>query len=183
MKTFRHGTLNGYGYHGCRCDECVAAQRAYAAGRARARTRNPPKFSADDPRHGTVNGYGNQRCRCDACRSAWADAVRERKMKRLALPVPPEAHGTDGGYGNWGCRCEPCRVAHAQAKAETRDRQSQGTVRPQGRPRMMHETHNGEPCSMCGACRCHEPRKSDSACERTGYLAVAQYLAPHEADS
>jgi hypothetical protein len=75
-----HGTEDGYGNHGCRCDPC---RKAKAIGQAIWRRRQ--SLSAGDPRHGTVNGYANYRCRCSLCKDV---AVKARR--RLLHPSPPE---------------------------------------------------------------------------------------------
>lgn len=38
-----HGTTSGWGYHGCRCDECKAAHYAYHQARDRARMDDPKR--------------------------------------------------------------------------------------------------------------------------------------------
>jgi hypothetical protein len=79
----RHGTPNGYGNLGCRCDDCCDAISAYQVPQARKRRADgiPP----GDHRHGTDNGYTNYGCRCDPCCEA-----RSRKVKRT-----PQADTSD----------------------------------------------------------------------------------------
>ncbi len=75
----RHGTTNGYGNLGCRCEPCTAAHRvnhqAYmlkqrAAGRIIGR-------------HGSTSAYDTG-CRCDDCRAAHNEKSRKFKAARRA---------------------------------------------------------------------------------------------------
>lgn len=72
----RHGTVNGYINHKCRCPECREANRQEVA---KARRRRFLTVTGDDPRHGTDNYYANYGCRCTACVAARAEAVQRRK--------------------------------------------------------------------------------------------------------
>jgi hypothetical protein len=68
--------------------------------------------------HGSSK-YSNDNCRCDECRSAWAQYIRDRKLKRkrwVATNGLPESvsHG-ESAYANWGCRCSACRAAWNEA--------------------------------------------------------------------
>jgi hypothetical protein len=76
-----HGTINGYSWHGCREECCVAAnadhQRAMTEQRAQREV--PPHV------HGTESGYANYRCRCEPCceaHSAKQAMYRERRKQR-----------------------------------------------------------------------------------------------------
>lgn len=70
----RHGTINAYSYHGCRCDRCKAAQKeSVAAARDRRQNGEIPEHV-----HGTENGYSNYRCRCDRCKDAHAEVARRK---------------------------------------------------------------------------------------------------------
>jgi hypothetical protein len=61
-----HGTYTSYTNHGCRCDDCRAANRRYQASlKERLRSRDVP-----DHVHGTSGGYGNYGCRCLRCTDA-----------------------------------------------------------------------------------------------------------------
>jgi hypothetical protein len=64
-----HGTENGYGNHGCRCEACREAHRL-AIGALRTSYRE--RAAAGDPAvpHGSRGGYDNWFCRCGACRLA-----------------------------------------------------------------------------------------------------------------
>ena len=121
-----HGTRDGYGNHGCRCDACTAAYAAYVRGRytrpcvdcgalvwvhdRRARSvveehggrcRSCWLRATGQLVHGTTGGY-RRGCRCDECRRASAEA-RARHRRRPNVKV----HGANG-YSN-GCRCDICR--------------------------------------------------------------------------
>lgn len=74
----RHGAVTAYGYHGCRCDRCKAAN---TAAQQAARNRRAAAAAFEQiPRqvHGTENGYSNYRCRCDRCKAAHAEAARTK---------------------------------------------------------------------------------------------------------
>ncbi len=61
----RHGTTNGYGNLGCRCERCRAAHRERHAGYI-ARVRAEGRVLG---RHGSTVAYDTG-CRCDVCRDA-----------------------------------------------------------------------------------------------------------------
>lgn len=84
-KDFRHGTRSGYSYHGCRCDECTAASKAYSRSRQELKPRKPPREPMPIP-HGTESGYGHHKCRCDDCKSARREYIRRRREEK------PEAY-------------------------------------------------------------------------------------------
>lgn len=89
----RHGTTNGYGNLGCRCERC---QEAHAAEVQRAKERRAASPIPEHV-HGTANGYGNYRCRCDACTEAWSidtqHRAQRRKIDRLLPPMTPGERG------------------------------------------------------------------------------------------
>lgn len=71
----RHGTANGYGNLGCRCDPCCSAHTLSLRERKRRRiARGIPEHV-----HGTANGYGNYGCRCRHCQRAWNRDTLERR--------------------------------------------------------------------------------------------------------
>lgn len=74
--TIKHGTVSGYSYHKCRCDQCRAASTEYR------RKRRQRGINADSPiTHGTLTGY-DLGCRCDPCRhgkSVYLAEWRKRK--------------------------------------------------------------------------------------------------------
>ena len=73
-----HGVLSTYTNHGCRCDECKAANAIYHRRRRRERSESDVA-----PReHGTEATYVNYRCRCDACREARNAACKRRYHAR-----------------------------------------------------------------------------------------------------
>jgi hypothetical protein len=74
----RHGTINGYTNHSCRCELCRAANTESVAN---ARNRRVGELPPEEV-HGTENGYSNWRCRCSDCREAHAAAARERRASR-----------------------------------------------------------------------------------------------------
>jgi hypothetical protein len=73
---FRHGTVNGYGNHNCRCAKC---RRAHAE----AIRERYAVYAAEGGRgeHGTYYRYKTG-CRCEACRAASAAYSREYKRRR-----------------------------------------------------------------------------------------------------
>jgi hypothetical protein len=77
----RHGTVNGYGNLGCRCEACrtahAAKHREYMA-KAIAEGR-----IAKDTPHGTTYKY-DAGCRCAQCRAAKAAVSRRSKARRRA---------------------------------------------------------------------------------------------------
>ena len=77
-RTPRHGTATEYGHFGCRCDECIEANRI-RCGQVKASMRE----RVEDAPHGTQSGYWNWECRCDACRKVGAEI---NKM-RVATPL------------------------------------------------------------------------------------------------
>lgn len=72
----RHGTVNGYKNHYCRCDKCRTA-----ATMCHREWRHRRHLALGDPRHGTQNGYVNYNCRCPACKEAQAEYMRVRRRK------------------------------------------------------------------------------------------------------
>lgn len=97
-----HGRLWTYGHHGCRCDECRAANTE-AVAKVRAKL-----FEADRALvpHG-VGGYQNWGCRCEVCSAAHSAEMAEDKQARWGKEPP--THGSSG-YQHWGCRCEVCHA-------------------------------------------------------------------------
>lgn len=88
MSEFEHG-LNGYTYHRCRCDVCLAASRAYARQWSAARMaervlRDGRMFSPTALRHGEVNTYNRYGCRCEPCTTAHREARRDYLARRRA---------------------------------------------------------------------------------------------------
>jgi hypothetical protein len=81
----RHGTINAYKNHGCRCDKCKQAiadyQREYYQKKTKGISTRKYDLTPvdpddpDDPRHGTVNGY-RKGCRCDECKQAINDYAK-----------------------------------------------------------------------------------------------------------
>lgn len=61
----RHGTVNGYGNLGCRCERCRAAHAAAHAAYIK-RQREAGRVIGN---HGSSVAYDTG-CRCDVCRSA-----------------------------------------------------------------------------------------------------------------
>ncbi|MEI7715295.1 MAG: hypothetical protein WCI78_04260 [Mycobacterium sp.] len=79
----RHGTLNGYGNHYCRCDRCKEANRVSHAEYMK-RVRAAGKVVG---KHGSDLAYRSG-CRCDLCRETHnkksRDYKRIRRLRRLA---------------------------------------------------------------------------------------------------
>jgi hypothetical protein len=63
-QTYRHGTTYSY-THGCRCDDCRAAN----AKPHRRRRERGQRMDGTIP-HGTNGGYSNYDCRCRPCTDA-----------------------------------------------------------------------------------------------------------------
>lgn len=74
----RHGTANGYGNLGCRCEPCRAAHAESLYARKSARKSAPTPEHV----HGSANGYGNYGCRCGPCSDAWAEDGNDRARRR-----------------------------------------------------------------------------------------------------
>jgi hypothetical protein len=142
-----HGTVNGYNYWRCRCEECKAANAEY-----RRAGRNDP-----DRPHGTLSMYGLG-CRCRACRVARRDKGREHRRKKKGLPTPEWVHGTTNGYINWGCRCDGCKAAASMHRKEGHEKALAGPV-----PDRAHGTRSGY---QHYGCRCEECRAASYAYEK-----------------
>ncbi|TYL50059.1 hypothetical protein FXB39_10360 [Nocardioides sp. BGMRC 2183] len=76
----RHGTTNGYGNWGCRCDPCREANRknhqAYVE-----RVRGTGQLTGEGVTHGTAYRY-QMGCRCEECREARNKKSREDKRRK-----------------------------------------------------------------------------------------------------
>lgn len=81
-RPLEHGTTTGYNTHGCRCDQCRAANAAYSRSlAARKRAGEPVRECSRAPiTHGTTRGY-NRGCRCDDCRAARRRYIAEWKLR------------------------------------------------------------------------------------------------------
>jgi hypothetical protein len=86
----RHGTNNGYGNHGCRCDPCRTANNAYQRAtyerlREKRGIRPHAEYVAQMREtlvHGNETGY-NRGCRCELCKPAGAAGRRRRRHADL----------------------------------------------------------------------------------------------------
>ena len=105
MREPRHGTINEYSNHGCRCDLCRAANAAYYREYAARKSVSDPcpdcggykrtvskrcqacHFRAVAPSHGMERMYRNG-CRCDLCRAASAKGRRERSRRSKERVTP-----------------------------------------------------------------------------------------------
>jgi len=67
-----HGTRYRY-QCGCKCDECVKANRE----------EHRLLINREPPNHGTVSGYVNYQCRCDPCKRAGSENNRQRRIERM----------------------------------------------------------------------------------------------------
>lgn len=76
----RHGTVNGYSNHRCRCIRCQKAGMARALEQRMDRLARG--LAEGDPRHGTNNGYTNWGCRCKPCCEGRAARVAAEKQAR-----------------------------------------------------------------------------------------------------
>jgi hypothetical protein len=74
---FDHGTLSGYVYRKCRCDECRTNWAEYNADRRIAALR--AGFAGAEHARRSTYLLG---CRCQPCRQAEADYKRARKAAR-----------------------------------------------------------------------------------------------------
>lgn len=75
----RHGTVNGYGNHGCRCEDCREAHRLNHA-RYMEKVRKTGQLAGNETRHGTSYRY-DVGCRCDECREAHNEKSRRTKAR------------------------------------------------------------------------------------------------------
>lgn len=76
-----HGKPGTYVHHGCRCEPCVLAKRAYERG-AYARRRLRVKRGKVELEHGTYKAYAVWGCRCRPCRLAGGNYHREGRYRR-----------------------------------------------------------------------------------------------------
>jgi hypothetical protein len=72
----RHGTLNAYTNHNCRCDACRKANAEYNLESKRRRV------AREDKPHGTKGGYYNWGCRCDDCSRAVGHKPERRARRK-----------------------------------------------------------------------------------------------------
>lgn len=75
----RHGTTNGYGNLGCRCDACREAHRKNH-NRYMKRVREDGSLAGSGEKHGTSYRY-DVGCRCDDCREAHNAKSRATKAR------------------------------------------------------------------------------------------------------
>jgi len=75
----RHGTVKGYGSHGCRCANCRTAWAKCIRKRVTVRSSKP--IPPEVP-HGTTSTYVNYRCRCQPCSDARAVSNRDYRARR-----------------------------------------------------------------------------------------------------
>lgn len=83
----RHGTRNGYGNLGCRCDACREAHRQNHR-KYMIRVKESGELAGDGVQHGTAYRY-DVGCRCNACKEAHnaksrATKARLREQGRLS---------------------------------------------------------------------------------------------------
>lgn len=74
-----HGTTNGYGNLGCRCDDCREANRKSHAAYLRS-VRATGQLTGPEVVHGTPYRY-DVGCRCDECREAHNVKSRATKAR------------------------------------------------------------------------------------------------------
>lgn len=77
----RHGSVTEYRKHGCRCEECSGAMRAYLERRQKSEEKKPVVLAHERPTpkwqiHGEVACYKNGKCRCDLCATAYREYQR-----------------------------------------------------------------------------------------------------------
>ena len=107
----KHGTPYAYRRHGCRCEDCRAAQAAYAKERYEARKRGDVRRRPAAKDHGTRPMYAGG-CRCEQCRAAEAAYQRKRYLERNGgvSRRRERQHGQRSTY-RAGCRCDECTAA------------------------------------------------------------------------
>ena len=74
-----HGTGNGYGNYGCRCDACRDANRRLH-NKYMKQVRESGHLAGGDVQHGTSYRY-DVGCRCDECREAHNAKSRLTKQR------------------------------------------------------------------------------------------------------
>lgn len=84
-RTPRHGTAVEYGHWGCRCAECVEANRVRCAGLKAVRVERVGEIP-----HGTMSGYWNWDCRCADCRRVGSE------VNRMRVATPEETQWNKG---------------------------------------------------------------------------------------
>lgn len=114
----RHGTENGYGNLGCRCEACTVAHRVYTREWTHRSGRRIPrelrKVMHRDKRAAEPCGTNSKYvwgCRCDECRKA-ANAYKCERRTRYVV----KTHGYSGYVR--GCRCDVCVDAQRAYKRE-----------------------------------------------------------------
>lgn len=95
----KHGTVNGYNNHHCRCEPCTKAKRDY-------------------------NNDYRKRKNAEAKAANRKTQAQEARLRRRKGPIPGHVHGSWNGYSNYGCKCdrclEACRARYPKSK-EWRD--------------------------------------------------------------
>ena len=90
----RHGTANGYGNQGCRCDECREANRHHHAAYMD-RVRSEGRILGT---HGKSTAYTSG-CRCSLCRASHNERSRAFKARRRASAGEADATNYPRGDG------------------------------------------------------------------------------------
>ena len=138
-----HGTPSGYEYHGCLCDECRAAYRAWRrdlyARNAAKEGRKVRHKNTTPIEHGTQSGY-DRRCRCVEC-------------KRFAPRPASSICGTTTSY-RAGCHCQLCRDAYAAYKADYRDRKAREKGRTRRKWMKSEDVTHGTRAMYRRGCTC-----------------------------
>jgi hypothetical protein len=156
----RHGTINGYSNHKCKCRPCRDA------GTMQSRQQTGLDLDApiipivdqqnvlnmipvenilndpDDPRHGTLTGHAAG-CRCEKCRNAKSEYDKQfnlNLLQKMQNDPNHKNHGTTTGY-KVGCRCENCKDTYSKYQRQWRKRKNSF--------KWYHESSNGK-CLSCG---------------------------------
>lgn len=107
-----HGTAGGYTNHGCKCDDCRNAQKAYI-------NKTCPsdcQHHDDSEWHGTRQGYKYHKCRCSLCENSQGAKGRKNCADGCVHTADAKWHGGRTGYRYHQCRCEKCATGYKASR-------------------------------------------------------------------